>query len=283
MLYTRIDSYTLTAEVRTENFGEGQNNKSTIDIRPRQRSDVCIWPGYAHQKARGMTEKIRALVIEQDPIRREGLDACLSQDPDITVVGIGGDLVEALDTNSSSIEPDVLIINLDQAITVRLWALIGLALPGVPIVGLTEGNNNRILEKALAAKVSALLRSSIGPYELCDSVRTAIRGTMYFDPALTMPIKKMLMQPTVSKELRIGNSAVVSVTGDVKFMGERPRLTPREQDVLKALGKGKTNRQIARILNIAERTVEYHMSNLMRKLAVSSRIEAAFLGLFMDD
>ena len=97
-----------------------------------------------------------------------------------------------------------------------------------------------------------------------------------------MPIKKMLMQPPVSKELQIGNYAVVSVMGDVNFLEERPRLTPREQDVLSVLGKGKTNRQIAQALNISERTVEYHMSNLMRKLAITSRIEAAFLGLFTD-
>jgi DNA-binding NarL/FixJ family response regulator len=229
-----------------------------------------------------MAETIRVLVIEQDSIHREGLVACLSQESDIMVVGIGGDVAEALDTASSPIEPDVLIINLDQAITTRTWTLIGLALPSISIIGLTEGNNNRILEIALVARVSALLRSSISPTELCDSLRTVIRGTLYYDPALTMPIKKMLMHPPISKELQIGNYAVVSVVGDVKFLGEHPRLTTREQDVLNVLGKGKTNRQIARVLNISERTVEYHMSNLMRKLAITSRIEAAFLGLFTD-
>ena len=124
---------------------------------------------------RGMVETIRVLVIEQDSIHREGLVACLSQEPDIMVVGIGGDVAEALDTASSPIEPDVLIINLDQAITMRVWTLIGLALPSIAIIGLTEGNNNRILEIALAARVSALLRSNISPSELCDSLCTVIR------------------------------------------------------------------------------------------------------------
>jgi two-component system nitrate/nitrite response regulator NarL len=215
-------------------------------------------------------------------MRREGLAACLSKEPDIIVVGLGEDVVDALDAISFAGEPNVLIINLDQETERRSWAIIGLALPGARIVGLTEGNNNCVLENAMVIKATSVLKSDVSSNELCDAVRSASYSVMHYDPSLATAIKKALMRPSISKELRIGDSAVISVTGDVKFLGERPHLTPREQDVLKVLGKGKTNRQIARILNIAERTVEYHMSNLMRKLAVSSRIEAAFLGLCMD-
>jgi DNA-binding NarL/FixJ family response regulator len=107
---------------------------------------------------------INVLVVEPDPIRRRGIVACLSQETDLNVAGKGGDFVDALeDSVSASPGPGVLIINIDQQPTksIKNWAILRSMLPGARIVALTYGEDDRVLEAALAAGFNAIHPPSV--------------------------------------------------------------------------------------------------------------------------
>jgi len=226
---------------------------------------------------------INVLVVEPDPIRLKGIAAYLIQEVGFKVTGVGSDFVEALKASSSpSSSPDVLIINIDHQPMKRMksWAIKRSLLPDARIVALTKGEDNRMLEVALAAGISALHPIGVEPGALCNAVRNAAKGAMDFNPELSEKIKRMLMMPAKEKELCIGGLTVDLRMDWLELTSTLTNLTHREKQTMTLLAEGMTNRQIAKKLNVTVRTVEFHVSNILRKLEVSSRAEAGLLALW---
>lgn len=226
------------------------------------------------------------LVVEADPVRREGLVACISKDPHLGVDGAGPDLVRALGSDPPSRHIDILLINVDQgqADEARFWATLHLLLPpSIRIVALSHGTNERVLEMVLAAGAVSLYPPDADPERICQAVKNAWRGVMDYHPSLAGRIKFLLMRPHRPSEFRIGDITLDRRTGQVLRQQEPVRLTYRERQVLSLLGEGKTNRQIARALNVRERTVAFHVSNILKKLGVSSRVEAGLVAQWLEN
>ncbi len=226
---------------------------------------------------------VRLLVVEKDPIRQEGLLTCLLRETNFSLAGLGTDLVEALKNVSLPLPADVAIINMDQMESMRSWSILGLVLPGVRVVGLTEGSSKFILECALIMGAIVLLRPNVEPRVLCNAVRGAVKGVAHYDPYLVDRLKKLLMQAPKNKCTRIGELIIDKQAGEIRRLVKPVKLTPREKQVLALLCKGKSNRQIALSLNVKESTVAFHVSNVLNKLRVSSRVEAAIMGFFMEE
>jgi DNA-binding NarL/FixJ family response regulator len=236
--------------------------------------------------SKGEMDQIEVMVVEPDPYRRRGIVASLSKDPGIEVVGEAGDIVSAVGfTTVFGRLPDALIVNIDHQPNRRLrnWAILRSSLPNAKVVALTTGESERMLEFALASGFSGLQPPDVAPDILYVSLRKAIRGELDYDVKLQDRLRRVMMKPVKERVLNIGKISVSLQNNEGLYSDKLPRLTERENETLALLGKGMTNRQIAQELGITVRTVEFHVTNILRKLGVSSRVEAGLLSLWYQN
>jgi DNA-binding NarL/FixJ family response regulator len=130
--------------------------------------------------------------------------------------------------------------------------------PGVEVVALTSFAEKERVRAALDSGASGYLLKDSEPAEVAAAVRSAHRGEIQLDPAVTRPL---------ITDLSSGGDGMISL------------LTSRELEVLRLVGAGKANKEIASELVISERTARTHVSNVLRKIGVSSRTQAAVLAV----
>lgn len=106
---------------------------------------------------------------------------------------------------------------------------------------------------------------------------------MDYHPSMAERIRLLLMQPTREMKYRIGDITVDRRTGRVLRREEPVGLTARERQILPLLGIGKSNREIARALHISRHTVAFHITNILRMLGVSSRVEAGLIAQWQEN
>jgi DNA-binding NarL/FixJ family response regulator len=203
-------------------------------------------------------QPIRVLVVDDHPVVRQGLRTFLDLQGDITVVGEAAD-GEACVAAAEELHPDVVLLDL------RMPGADGL----VALNGLRERDNPaRVL----------VITSFTDPSAVLPAVRAGAAGYVYKDvdpPALAAAIRAVhaghvLLHPDVADLLATGEAAGATPTG-------RPavRLTDREREVLAEIGRGRSNREIARALSVSEKTVKTHVSAVLAKLGVQDRTQAA--------
>jgi len=207
---------------------------------------------------------IRVLVVDDHEVVRRGLRAFLDGEPDLEVVADAGGGAEALELfaqlDSDGRRPDVVLMDLQMApmdgieTTRRVRELY----PGVEVVALTSFAEKERVRAALDSGASGYLLKDSQPAEVAAAVRSAHRGEIQLDPAVTRPL---------ITDLSSGTNGVTSL------------LTSRELEVLRLVGAGKANKEIAAELVISERTARTHVSNVLRKIGVSSRTQAAVLAV----
>lgn len=242
---------------------------------------------------RGEMDSISVLIVEPDPIRREGLAACLERESDIRLVGMGQDYVEACKSSSGGSSIDVLLMNLDnpRMACLRDWSLLRALLPDVRIAGLTDGRDDRVLEAALAGGVVALQRLQAEPVVISRAARHAAAGLLDFDVGLMDRLKMILMQPADEELHDAQVGAHKSVVRGMRTDGDTDPadheeqealiegLSPRETQVLRLMARGMDNKQIASRLKVSVSTTKYHVGNIYGKLGVRSRVRAVLVGL----
>ena len=192
---------------------------------------------------------IRVLVADDHPVVRQGLRTFLDLQGDITVVGEAADGAEVVQV-ALECAPDVILLDL--------------RMPGVDgIAALRE-----LREREIGARV-LIVTSFTDPATVLPAMRAGADGYVYKDvdpPALAAAVRAVhaghvLMHPDVARALAAGESTL--------------QLTPREQQVLAQLALGRSNREIARALSLAEKTVKTHVSAIFTKLGVADRTQAA--------
>ncbi len=197
-----------------------------------------------------MADQIRVLVVDDHPVVRQGLRTFLDLQDDITVVGESAD-GESCVADAETLAPDVILLDL------RMPGLDGVA----ALHALRErGNPARVL----------VITSFTEPTSVLPAVRAGASGYVYKDvdpPALAAAIRSVhaghvLLHPDVARLLAAGDA--------------RPAdLTPRERGVLVEVARGRSNREIARVLSVSEKTVKTHVSAILAKLGVQDRTQAA--------
>jgi len=208
-------------------------------------------------------EPQRVVVVEDHPIFRDGLVRCLDAEPDLTVVG---QLVDATFSVRQLIDlrPDVVVmdIELPGGSGIDTTRQIRGALPEVPVVILTAFLDQELLFAAMQAGARGYVLKHMTFPELLATLRRVLAGETLLTPALA------------SRVLREFESRQVP--------GRDPRLallSPREEEVLRLLATGETNRQIARRLFVSEETIKSHVGAILRKLEVPDRTRAAVLAV----
>ena len=195
---------------------------------------------------------MRLLIADDHGIVRSGLRLLLEREPDLEVVAEASDGAAARDLAIRE-RPDLAILD------VRMPKLTGLQAtreireqaPDVSVLILSMHDDERYLFEALKAGASGYVLKRQADEDLLDAVRAVERG----EPFLTPDAQRALIK-------------------DVLERGEdADELTPREQEVVKLVAEAHTNREIAEILHLSEKTVESHRANAMRKLGMRDRVE----------
>ncbi len=199
---------------------------------------------------------IRLVIAEDHQIVREGLRLFLQAQPDMDVVAEAADGRQALEALREH-RPDVLLLDLMMPEVDGLAVLrqVPQVSPETKVLVLTSASDDRLVLPAVRAGAAGYVLKTISSAELADAVRKVARG----EPVLHPEITRMLM-----REVRQGPAAVA---------GEA--FTQRELDVLSLLAHRLTNKEIAAELGISETTVKTHVRNILSKLGVSTRAEAA--------
>ena len=219
--------------------------------------------GAGHRPAPG--RPVRVLVVDDDPLVRAGLSMILSSAEDLILVGEVGDGVAALDAARAH-RPDVVLMDVRMPRRDGLSATAAVvALPHPPkVLVLTTFDRDEHIFAALQAGASGFLLKDTPPRDLLEAVRVVAAG-------------EAMLSPTVTRRLI---SHVAATAADARRRRARERtahLTPRETDVLVAVGRGLSNAEVGQALHLSEATVKAHVSRLLDKLNAANRVQIAIL------
>ncbi len=205
-----------------------------------------------------MTEPIRIVIADDHPLFREGVFHSLASEPDLAVVGQAESGEEALRL-ASDLVPDVVLLDIGMPGWGGLATVAKLAqaCPAAKVVMLTVYDDEDRWMNAFKAGARGYVLKGVSPRELANIVRLVAGGDVYISPMLAAGMLRELT-------------------------GTRPQdplaeLSDREREVLLLVAEGLTNREIAERVHLAEKTVKNHMTNILGKLRVRSRVEAALL------
>jgi DNA-binding NarL/FixJ family response regulator len=200
---------------------------------------------------------IKVLIADDHPVVRQGLRTFLGIQDDIEVVGEAGDGASAV-TLAESLEPDIVLLDLKMPGADGLAALTELRARGVKarVLVLTSVTERGHVLPAVQAGAAGYLYKDVDPQALVQAIRAVNDGHVLFAPDAA---EAMLRDGTAGRDDDRGLAA----------------LTEREREVLVHIARGRSNREIARALVVSEKTVKTHVSNLLMKLGVQDRTQAA--------
>lgn len=205
------------------------------------------------------TRSIRILIADDHEVVRIGLVSLLDRQPGFRVVAEAGSGDEAVRLARTH-RPDVVVmdIRMPNGSGTDACRTITAELPDTPVVMLTSYADEEALFDAIAAGASGYVLKRIGSDELVNAIRTVVGGRSMLDPAVTAAVLERLRRAAHAEESGV--------------FGE---LTEQERRVLAHLAQGESNREIATAMQLAEKTVRNYVSNILAKLSLSSRAQAA--------
>jgi DNA-binding NarL/FixJ family response regulator len=213
---------------------------------------------------RAQGEVIRVMVVDDHAIVRRGMLAYAETIPFLRVVGEASDGEQAIALlrqwqTTGEPMPDVVLMDLRMPRMggVEATEAITRAHPEVKVVVLTSFGEVEVVHAALAAGAAGYLLKDADPTEVATAIRAAAAGGVHLDSAVARQLTRRINAPQIG---------LVS-------------LTPREREILILVAQGKSNRDIADTLAISERTARTHVSNVLVKLQLSSRTQAALLAI----
>ena len=208
-----------------------------------------------------MSDPLRVLLVDDHAIVRKGIKALLATVPEITIVGEAEDGAQAIDM-ALSLNPDVVLMDLEMPVMDGIEATKELARsqPDSRILVLTSFATDDKVFPAIKAGAQGYLLKDSGPDELIESLRKVGAGESSLHPLIAKKLLTELSRPAEGPQT------------------EDP-LTERELEVIRLVAQGKSNQEIAESLVISEATVRTHVSNILSKLHLASRTQAALYAL----
>lgn len=207
------------------------------------------------------SQPIRVLIADDHTVVRKGLRVLLSSEPDMEVVGEAADGEEVV-RRAAGLQPDVILLDLMMPRRDGLAAIPLLleVYPQARILVLTSfAEDDKVFAAIKAGALGYLLKDST-PQELVQAIQAVARGEPLLSPAIALKLMQELKRPPTLP------------------LTEEP-LTEREVEVLKLLARGLTNQAIAAHLVLSERTVGNHIGNILGKLHLANRTQAALYAL----
>lgn len=190
---------------------------------------------------------ISVLIVDDHPVVRQGLRALLEVQDGMTVAGEAGDGPSAVSL-AASLRPDIVLLDLKLPGMDGIAVLQALRSSGLRVLVLTSATHPSAASQAVLAGAAGVLYKDIDPDALVRAIRSVHDGNV------------LLAQEAIGSLVR-GSRA--------------DSLTPREREVLSRIAEGRSNREIARLLRLSEKTVKAHVSSVLAKLGVQDRTQAA--------
>jgi len=215
-------------------------------------------------------EKIQVYIISQQSLFRKGIQHSLSEFSDITVMGTS-EISESVLTVVDNTPPDVALVDIDGSAEsgLALARKIKLHSPSVAIVVLASNPSDEQLFEVLKGQAASYLSKETTAEQLVDTIRRVARGEHPINESLTA-------RPKVAEQVLLQFQELSRRTEAEAFISP---LTPREMEILKYIGQGYLNKQIAAELGISEQTIKNHVTSILRKLNANARTEAVVLAL----
>jgi NarL family two-component system response regulator LiaR len=207
---------------------------------------------------------IRILIVDDHAVVRQGLKMFLALDDELEVVGEAANGEEAI-RRAHELAPDVVLMDLlmPQMDGIAATEVIRRELPDVEVIALTSVLEDKAVFGAVRAGAIGYLLKDTQADELCRAIKAAAAGQVQLSPQAALRLMREVQVPQSPE-----------------------KLTPRETEVLRLLARGMSNKEIGAALVIGEKTVKTHVSNILGKLGVPSRIQAALyavrIGLVSD-
>jgi len=211
-------------------------------------------------RAREATTRISVVIVDDHNVVRRGLHSFLGMIADMEIVGEAADGFGAVERIEELVReghaPDVVLMDLVMPAMdgIDATSTISERWPDIRVVAMTSFSETARAQRALRAGASGYVLKDAEASEVADALRAAVRGEIHLDAAIAREVTRALQQP-------------------------RPygveSLTVREREVLGLVGLGLSNRQIAERLVLSERTARSHVSNILTKLGLQSRTQAA--------
>lgn len=210
-----------------------------------------------------MTESVNVVVVDDHPLFRQGVVHSLASQPGLAIVGEAASGEEALKL-ARELLPDVVLLDISMPGWNGLVTAerISTACPATAIVMLTVSEDKDKLLAAFKAGARAYVLKGVAAPELASVVRAAARGDVYVSPSLAAEM-------------------LVSLTHD-QAPDSLQELTDREREILGLIGQGLTNREIGSRIFLSEKTIKHYVTNILQKLQVRSRVEAALFAARLD-
>jgi DNA-binding NarL/FixJ family response regulator len=209
-----------------------------------------------------MSDKIHVVVVDDHPLFREGVATILGAEPDIEIVGQGTTAEEAVRL-ASDLLPDIILLDLDlPGSGLNAARIIADTCPVTKIVILTVSEADDHLVAALKVGARAYILKGVAGRELVRILRSVWAGESYVPPVLAASLL-MEMSEAGSRGARPANPL--------------DELTERERQILEQVAAGLSNKEIGLHLHLTEKTVKHYMTNILQKLQVRNRVEAALL------
>ena len=201
----------------------------------------------------------RVFLLDDHEIVRRGLRDLLEQEEDITVVGEAGSATEAL-ARIPAVGPDVAVLDarLPDGSGIDVCRTIRSTNPEIAVIILTSYDDDDALFAAIMAGAAGYVLKQVRGHDLVEAVRRVATGQSLLDPVVTQ---------RVLTRIREGDPQADPID----------RLTAQESRILELIGEGMTNRQIAAEMFLAEKTVKNYVSQLLAKLGLQRRTQAAVL------
>lgn len=206
-----------------------------------------------------MSSRLRVLLVDDHQLFRSGIRALLARQPDIEVVGEAADGLDGVQ-QARQFSPDVVLLDLHMpgASGREVVKTLSEELPDTRVLMLTVSEDAEDLLGTLQAGAAGYLLKNIDAEYFVDAIRRAAAGDSVISPEMTGKLVAGLKRG-----------------GGVPPREEHEQLSPREREILVALARGESNKAIAREFDLAESTVKIHVQNILRKLGLRSRVQAA--------
>jgi DNA-binding NarL/FixJ family response regulator len=201
---------------------------------------------------------IRVMITDDHKVVRQGLKMFLQLDPDLDVVGEAENGAEAIE-RAKELKPDVILMDLLMPVMGGIEAIgrLRAELPETEIIAITSVLEDEAVIGAVRAGAIGYLLKDTDADALCRAIKAAAQGQVQLAPEAAIRLMREVRAP------------------EVKPQPAGETLTERETDVLRLVAQGRANKEIAAELGIGEKTVKTHVSNLLGKLGVQSRTQAA--------
>jgi DNA-binding NarL/FixJ family response regulator len=223
--------------------------------------------------------KIKILLVDDHAVVLRGLQFFLATQPDFEIVGEARNGKEAIEKVAET-QPDVILMDLRMPVMngIEVTSYLKIHYPQIKVLVLTSFSDQDHVLPALQAGAVGYLLKEMNPDQIVDAIRGSFSGNIQLHPEVTQKLMAQVNSPASSVPAAAPANASATPPSD-STSTQLEAITKREKEVLILIAQGLSNKEIASVLHIAEKTVKTHVSSILGKLNLADRTQAALFAV----